>query len=231
MQFLPIILFALILVISIALHEYAHAYFSVKLGDPTPHLQWRNTPNPLKHIDPIWFIAIFIIWFGRWRPVITNPSYYKNPLRDEMIVALAWPITNFLLAIIWAIVAVLYAVYIDWATMNNLALQQFIPTIDTLSKVIGSSSYSLPFVFWYTFSFYNIALWIFNLIPFPPLDGYRIVQFLFPPIGAFFTKYYMYISFAVIGLLIFGWSFIGNYVYWVTNFVFRALLTLIFFIF
>jgi Zn-dependent protease len=80
---------AIILLISIGLHEYAHAYTSNKLGDPTPKLQGRLTPNPLKHLDPIGFILIFIIGFGRGKPVQINPNYYKKPLRDELITSLA----------------------------------------------------------------------------------------------------------------------------------------------
>ncbi|MDP2669794.1 MAG: site-2 protease family protein [bacterium] len=80
---------AITFVISISLHEYAHARASTKLGDPTPKLQGRLTPNPLKHIDPIGFLLIFIIHFGRGRPVIINPAYYKHPLRDELLVSLA----------------------------------------------------------------------------------------------------------------------------------------------
>jgi Zn-dependent protease len=86
---IDIIFLAIIFVISISLHEYAHAWSSYKLGDPTPKIQGRLTPNPLVHIDPIGFLMIFIIHFGRGRPVIVNPSYYKNTLRDELLVALA----------------------------------------------------------------------------------------------------------------------------------------------
>ena len=89
MDFLTIIYLAVIFVISISLHEYAHARTSAKLGDPTPKIQGRLTPNPLAHIDPLGFLMIFIIHFGRGRPVIVNPAYYKNKLRDELLVSLA----------------------------------------------------------------------------------------------------------------------------------------------
>ncbi|MDO4713722.1 MAG: site-2 protease family protein [bacterium] len=80
---------AIIFVVSIGLHEYAHAYVSYALGDPTPKIQGRLTPNPLKHIDPIGFILIFLIHFGWGKPVQIDPSYYKKPYRDELLVALA----------------------------------------------------------------------------------------------------------------------------------------------
>ena len=102
MDILTIILLAIILVISIGFHEYAHAWVSYILWDPTPKLQWRLTPNPLKHIDPIGFLMIFLILFGWWKPVQVNPMYYKNKLRDELLVALAWPFANFLMAFVWS---------------------------------------------------------------------------------------------------------------------------------
>ncbi|MBF0932229.1 MAG: site-2 protease family protein, partial [candidate division SR1 bacterium] len=68
----------IIFIVSVSLHEFAHAYASYKLGDPTPKIQGRLTPNPIKHIDPIGFILIFLIGFGRGRPVQIDPSYYKK---------------------------------------------------------------------------------------------------------------------------------------------------------
>ncbi|MDR0607334.1 MAG: site-2 protease family protein [Candidatus Peribacteria bacterium] len=88
-SFLHYLYIGIILLISIGLHEYAHAYASNQLGDPTPKLQGRLTPNPLKHLDIVGFLLIFLIGFGRGKPVQINPSYYKKPLRDELITALS----------------------------------------------------------------------------------------------------------------------------------------------
>lgn len=84
-----IVLLAVILLVSIGLHEYAHAWVSYRLGDPTPKLQNRLTPNPLHHVDPIGFLLIFLIGFGRGKSVQVNPYYYKKPLQGELLVALA----------------------------------------------------------------------------------------------------------------------------------------------
>ncbi|NOZ44837.1 MAG: site-2 protease family protein [bacterium] len=73
------IILAVILLVSIGLHEYAHALISHKLGDPTPKMQNRLTPNPFRHIDPIGFFMIFLIHFGRGKPVQINPHYYQKP--------------------------------------------------------------------------------------------------------------------------------------------------------
>ena len=99
---------AIILLISIGIHEFAHAYSSYKLGDPTPKIQGRLTPNPLKHIDPIGFLMIFLIHFGRGKPVQIDPSYYKKPYRDELITALAGPVSNIVLGILGILILMIY---------------------------------------------------------------------------------------------------------------------------
>jgi len=156
---LEIIELAIILAVSIWMHEYAHAYVSYRLGDPTPKLQWRLTPNPLKHIDPIGFLMVFVAHFGRGKPVQINPLYYKNPRKGELMVALAGPATNLLLAIIGIFVMLIY-VKIIGKTPNDI----FMNNIDLMAD------------FWINFSFLNIALAIFNLIPIAPLDGYRLIK-------------------------------------------------------
>lgn len=159
MWIFEIIQLAIILAVSIGMHEYAHAYVSYSLGDPTPKLQWRLTPNPLKHIDPIGFLMIFVAHFGRGKPVQVNPLHYKNPRRWELMVALAWPATNLILAIVWILVILIYAKIMGW-TPNDI----FMGNIDLMIQ------------FWIKFSYLNIALAVFNLIPIAPLDGYRLIK-------------------------------------------------------
>jgi Zn-dependent protease len=201
-----IISLALIFIISISLHEYAHARASNKLGDPTPKLQWRLTPNPLKHIDPIWFFLIFIINFWRWRPVIINPAYYKNPRRDELLVALAWPATNLLLACAGIVFVQLY--------------------IMLGSVWIQSLDNDLIFQFWKLFSWLNVSLAIFNLLPFPPLDWYRIVSYLVPWFHELVLRYGTYMSIAVIAILVIP-NPISSAIWWiiwaVSQFIFSML--------
>jgi Zn-dependent protease len=108
-QIVNILILAVILLLSIGFHEYAHARASNKLGDPTPKLQGRLTPNPLAHIDPMGFLLIFIIHFGWGKPVQINPNYYKNPRIDEFLVAIAGPLTNILMAIIGIVVLKIYS--------------------------------------------------------------------------------------------------------------------------
>jgi Zn-dependent protease len=165
---LQIIYLIIILAISIWLHEYAHAITSYKLWDPTPKLQNRLTPNPLAHIDPIWFLMIFLIHFWRWKPVQIDPRYYKNPLSDELKVALVWPFTNIILAIFGMII-----IFIYWKFWLLLKYPNEIMNIMEINYIL---------YFWGLFSIINIWLAVFNMIPIPPLDWFRIVKFLFPEI-------------------------------------------------
>ncbi|MFZ2150681.1 MAG: site-2 protease family protein [Candidatus Absconditicoccaceae bacterium] len=202
MDVLNIIQLAIILAISIGLHEYAHAYISYKLGDPTPKLQGRLTPNPLKHIDPIGFIMIFLVNFGRGKPVQVNPMYYKNPWKGELIVALGGPATNLILAIIGIFIILIY------------------------SKILGlpitsifQSNIDIINLFWIKFSIVNIALAIFNLIPIPPLDGFRIIKFYLKENSQNIERYGIF-------LLIFVLFFIGPFISQATQFIFNILFTI-----
>ncbi len=174
---------AIIFIISISLHEYAHAWASTKLGDPTPKIQGRLTPNPLSHIDPIGFILIFLIHFGRWKPVQINPAYYKHPLKDELLVALAWPAMNIALSIAWTLIMLIYTKIVG------------------VGALVGGADPIIAFR--YMFGRSNVALAVFNMIPIYPLDWYRIVKYLFPKIGYAMEFYRQYVLIALLILILF----------------------------
>lgn len=186
MDIQTILILAVIFVISISMHEYAHALMSHKLWDNTPEMQWRLTPNPMAHIDPIGFLAIFLIHFWWGKPVQVNPANYKNPLRDELLVSLAGPVSNILMAIVASFT---FAIFIKIGYMNDL-LQQF-------------------FV---SFVFINVILAVFNMIPIPPLDGYRIVKFLRPDWGHFMEKNMIYFSLWLLVLIFLPGNVIGTFI-------------------
>jgi Zn-dependent protease len=202
MDVLNIIQLAIILAVSIGLHEYAHAYISYKLWDPTPKLQGRLTPNPIKHIDPIWFLMIFLVNFWRGKPVQVNPMYYKNPFKWELIVALWWPATNLILAIIWIFIILIYS-KILWLPITSI----FQSNIDIIN------------LFWIKFSILNIALAIFNLIPIPPLDWFRIIKFFLKENSQNLERYWIFL---LIFVLFFIWPFISQ----ATQFIFNILFTI-----
>ena len=194
----------IILLISVWLHEYAHAWTSYKLWDPTPVLQWRLTPNPFKHIDIIWLISVFLIGFWRWKPVQINPIYYKNPTRDETLTAFAWPAMNLLLAFVWMLIMMIYG-RIVWFWVQDLLI---------LNK-------DLVVLFWQMFIILNISLAVFNMIPLPPLDGYRLIKIFWKRWAQWMERNVMWISLVLIMLIVSGSPIISSYISVVSNGIYR----------
>lgn len=150
-------------VLSLALHEVAHGWVALKRGDPTARDLGRLSLNPIVHIDPVWTILIPAvtlysggILFGGARPVPVDFRRLRSPLRDMSLVAAAGPLTNLLLAIVFL-------------TVWKLALSSWGYEDDEL----------LPRVMLGTMEF-NVILFVFNLVPIPPLDGSRIMTWLLP---------------------------------------------------
>lgn len=206
---LDIATLAIILMIAIGLHEFSHAYVSYKLWDPTPKLQWRLTTNPLKHIDPIGFLMIFLIWFGWWKPVQVNPYYYKNPVKWELLVALAWPAMNLVLAIAWIFIMLLSA---------------------KLTGIWLDGIMTWNFWFWITFlmqfSMINITLAVFNMIPLPPLDGFRLVKIISLKFATFVEQYTRYIVIAFLIIVLIWKSPIWNFLSSTSYTIFKIIFTI-----
>ena len=193
----------IILLISIWLHEYAHAWTSYKLWDPTPVLQWRLSAKPFKHIDIVWFISVFLIWFWWWKPVQINPIYYKNPVRDETITAFAWPAMNLVLAFFGMLIMMVYWKII-WIWVQDLLLW---------------GDYVI--LFWQMFIVMNIWLAVFNMIPLPPLDWYRLIKVFRKKWAQRMEKNVMRISMVLIVLIV-SWSpIISTYISTVTDVIYR----------
>ena len=146
------------IIVGLSFHEFAHAWVSDRLGDPTPARQGRVTLNPLAHIDWIGFAALLLVGFGWGKPVQIDPSYYKNRRRDEFLVSIAGVTMNLLLAIILSIPAR--------------------AMIKTFSSGTSDLVYNIYLIIVYAVSI-NIVLMIFNLIPCPPLDGWGILTQIF----------------------------------------------------
>ena len=145
------------LIIAMALHEYAHARVAVAMGDFTPKLTGRLTLNPLAHLDPIGLLMLLVARFGWAKPVMVNPSNFRNRRWGEVFVALAGPGANF--AVAFAAMAVLI----------------FLTQVMDLSLSMGVRS-----VLWLILV-YNVNFGIFNLIPLPPLDGSRVLMAFLSP--------------------------------------------------
>jgi Zn-dependent protease len=143
---------ATIVFIALPVHEFAHAAAAVALGDNTPKLQGRYTLNPLAHIDPMGAILILLVGFGWARPVQWNPRNITTDIRlGAIIVALVGPLSNLLMAII--------AVFL-----------------------LGQGLFSGQFVEQFVLFFVqiNVLLFVFNMIPIPPLDGSHVLFALLP---------------------------------------------------
>ncbi|MBR0307817.1 MAG: site-2 protease family protein [Mogibacterium sp.] len=140
------------IIIGLSLHEFAHAFVSDRLGDPTPRRQRRVTINPLAHIDWIGFAALVLVGFGWGKPVEIDPRYYKHRRRDEFLVGIAGVTMNLIVAIILSIPA-------RWM-------------VKTFTGGVSDLTYNIYLMIFYAISI-NIVLMIFNLIPCPPLDGWE----------------------------------------------------------
>jgi len=188
MQELILILFYFgILVYSIILHEVAHGVMALWLGDKTAKYAGRITANPIKHID-LWMTIIvpllmFAMTAGRFafggaKPVPYNPYNLRNQKWGPAMVGLAGPASNILVALMAAllakIIAVPMAIKID--IINNIQLANW----SAVAAVTAGSIGSIIFVLSVMIIFWNILLAVFNLIPIPPLDGSKLLFFIFP---------------------------------------------------
>lgn len=147
------------IILGLSMHEFAHAWMSNKLGDPTPKRQGRLTINPLAHIDWVGFAALLLVGFGWGRPVEIDPRYYKHTRRDEFLVAIAGVTMNLILAVL--------------LSFPTRALESAYYT--TGGSVLIENLY---YIFMYAVMI-NLVLMIFNLIPCPPLDGWNIITQIF----------------------------------------------------
>ena len=109
------------LILSLTIHEFAHAFMADRLGDPTPRMQGRLTLNPLAHLDPVGTLLLLFTRFGWGKPVMFDPDNLRNPLRDTALIALAGPVSNIILALLCAIV-----IHLSPESILSLVLSQII---------------------------------------------------------------------------------------------------------
>lgn len=177
-------LVAMAIIIALSVHEFAHAYVAYKFGDDTAKRQGRLTLSPMAHLDPIGLIAVLILGFGWARPVPVNPYNFKKPRLAGVLVSIAGPVSNFILSAIGLII--LYS-------LDTFGVLNAIPfaVANTLIQ------------FFQIFITLNVVLLVFNLLPIPPLDGYRVIEDLAPAnVRAKMTQYEKYGSIALLILVI-----------------------------
>lgn len=185
-------------VLCLSVHESAHGLAALALGDPTARNLHRLSLNPLRHIDWLGLAMMFVAGFGWAKPVPVDPRYFRNPKWGMALTSLAGPASNFLLALASVLLARVF--------INHTALLLF----------FGST---VPIL--------SLGLGVFNLIPFPPLDGSKVLAALLP--DALYIRWMRYERFGMLILLAVIWlgldgNFISNAVLW----LYRPLLFLLF---
>jgi len=188
--------FVIVLVFSVIIHELAHGYMAERLGDPTPRMAGRLTFNPLAHLD--WFGSVILplvlilmnapFVIGWAKPVPFNPRNLRDKRWGPALVALAGPLSNILLAIIFALLTSL---------------------VDPRSPLAGLFASVVVT---------NVALAIFNLIPIPPLDGHHILFALLGRHAYALQRFLKrYSTIILIAFLLYGWQFISPLVLKMSN--------------
>ncbi len=183
-----IAVWAIPVIFAITVHEVAHGWVANKLGDGTAKMLGRLTLNPIKHIDPIGTIVVPIAMvlmsgfaFGWAKPVPVNTRNLKQPRRDMAIVAVAGPLANVVMAIIWVF-------FLKLATM--------VSDVNIAKGLVAMASAGITI---------NLVLFVFNLFPIPPLDGSKVLAGFVPPsVSNLMDKIEPYGFFIVMGLLYFG---------------------------
>jgi Zn-dependent protease len=172
----------LIIVVSLTVHEFAHALTAISLGDTTAQQDGRLTLNPLKHIDLVGFIMLVVAGFGWAKPVPIDVSKLKKPRRDEILISIAGPLSNGLFAILLAVA---------------------LKIIIVASIIRSPSGFNSVASFITRAAMINVALALFNLLPIPPLDGSHLIStFLRKAHTQLAATYFRYGSFALLALII-----------------------------
>jgi Zn-dependent protease len=183
-----VLIYALPVLFAITVHEAAHGYVARYLGDNTAYMMGRVTLNPVKHIDPIgtilmplmlYFATSGAFLFGYAKPVPVNFGQLRRPKRDMVWVALAGPASNFIQAILWAVLFALLAA--------SGVTERFFLDMAKAGVLV------------------NLVMWAFNLFPLPPLDGGRVLMGLLPARQAYaLSRIEPWGFFIVLGLVLLG---------------------------
>lgn len=184
------------LLLALTVHEFAHGYAALKMGDHTAEYSGRLSLNPLHHLDVIGTLCLLVFHFGWAKPVPINPNNFRNPKKGIIVVSLAGPFANFLLALVFGFVLGAIVTF-----MPGGELRTFLYTVVNYCVVL------------------NVGLMVFNLIPVPPLDGSKVLLEFLPYRARYYAyRYERYIGLIFLALLYFGilspvLGFLSSYVF------------------
>jgi Zn-dependent protease len=169
------------IILGLTVHEFSHAFVAHLCGDSTSKDQGRITLNPLKHIDPLGFIMLLVAGFGWAKPVQFTEQNLRNPKTDVIKIAMSGPLSNALLAMILSFV------------FSGLVSVLPIYSSQTTRVIYEIIHYAI---------FINWGLFVFNLIPLPPLDGSHLLFYQLKRFPVLYSGLYKYGSMILFGLLI-----------------------------
>lgn len=191
--------------ISLMVHEVSHGWVSYKLGDPTAKQAGRLNLNPMKHLDLVGTLCMVFFKFGWAKPVPINPAFYKNKKGGIILVSVAGPLSNLLLAFISLfLMNAIKAVVLAFGGISSVALATVLQVVMQFLMVMVSV---------------NITFAVFNLLPISPLDGSKILYTFLPDrIYYKILQYEQYGMIVLIALVWLGWldaplNFLVNHVY------------------
>jgi len=224
-QFVLILFQVVVLVLAFSVHESAHAYMAMRLGDPTAYMLGRVTLNPMKHLDPLGSVLVPLVslvyggWLIGWaKPCPVTTRNFRHIRRDDILVSLAGPASNLAMATTALLLLIVFKHTGGVAAINAAMLMaNRVPGVDTG----GMPLFPMAMLLYYGVTV-NLLLFVFNLIPVPPLDGSHVMrQFLSYRVEQVYDRIGMY---GLVVIFLFGgrWIF-GTFYYPLLN-VFDGLL-------
>lgn len=181
--FILISLFCVLL--SLSIHEMCHGLAAYWMGDDTAKYQGRLSVNPLRHLDPIGALWLFLFGFGWAKPVMVNSQRFKHRKAGMVVTALAGPVSNFILA---------FVAEIGVVALGSISFESTASLVYKLA--------SLSYIMCFYLAMLNIGLGVFNLIPIPPLDGSKVLNAVLPARLYFKIMQYERYGFILVILLI-----------------------------
>lgn len=188
-----------VILLALTVHEYCHAWAAHKLGDDTARLQGRLSLNPLVHLDIFGTILIFLVGFGWAKPVPVDTRNFDDPRKGLLLVALAGPVSNIVMAI-----------------GAGMVLRLWLPTLGSIIPPLTETVINMLYIALTI----NVALAVFNMIPLPPLDGSRVLFGILPPKMAYsYSRVEPFGIFILFGIFMFGGNLFHSVLWYPISFI------------